>query len=74
MTLQTYRLRQQKASGEAGGGKRWLAVEVRGSNCVETGGWASGLAIMLPGGCRIEIGRKFDADTLKQLLDVVERG
>jgi hypothetical protein len=32
------------------------------------------LAVLLPGGGRIEIGRGFDTDTLKRLLDVVERG
>ena len=34
---------------------------------------ASGLAVELAGGRRIEVGRGFDADTLKRLLAVVER-
>jgi hypothetical protein len=37
-------------------------------------GKSRGLAVLLPGGCRIEIGHGFDADTLKRLLAVVERG
>jgi hypothetical protein len=48
-------------------------VAVSGGNSVEVGRGASGLAVLLPGGCRIEISREFDADTLKRLLAVVER-
>jgi hypothetical protein len=32
------------------------------------------LAVVLASGRRIEIGRSFDADTLKRLLAAVERG
>jgi len=32
------------------------------------------LAVVLAAGRRIEVGRGFDADTLKRLLAVVERG
>ena len=74
MTLQAYQLRQQEAAVGTASEKRWLAVEVRGATSVEVGGGASGLAVLLPGGCRIEIGHGFDADTLKRLLAVVERG
>lgn len=74
MTLQAYQLRQQEAPGETAGRKRWLAVEVSGGNSAEVGGGASGLAVLLPGGCRVEISREFDADSLKRLLDVVGRG
>ena len=74
MTLQAYQLRQPEAAGETTSGKRWLAVEVSGATAVGGGGGASGLAVLLPGGGRIEIGRGFDTDTLKRLLDVVERG
>jgi hypothetical protein len=74
LTLETYRLRQEKAGGPAALGQRWLAVEVSGVSSGEGGGGASGLAVLLPGGCRIEISRQFDTDTLKRLLDVVERG
>jgi hypothetical protein len=34
---------------------------------------SSGLAVALPSGRRIEVGRGFDAPTLAQLLDVLER-
>ena len=34
---------------------------------------SSGLAVALPNGRRIEIGRGFDAPTLAQLLGVLER-
>ena len=72
-SLARYRRRQQQMAGEAAEGKRWLAVEVS-SGTVRTGGeMASGLAIAVPGGRRIEIGRGFDAETLKRLLAVVER-
>ena len=74
MTLQAYQLRQQKARGETASRKRRLAVEVSGGNSAEIGGGASGLAVLLPGGCRVEISREFDADSLKRLLDVVGRG
>ncbi len=69
-----HRRRQQQTAGETASGKRWLAVEVSGATTATVGGGASGLAVLLRGGCRIEIGRGFDTDTLKRLLDVVERG
>jgi hypothetical protein len=73
-TLARYRKRQEQTAGEASEGKRWLAVEVTGSAAVAGDERASGLAVVLPGGWRIEIGRGFDGDTLKRLLAVVERG
>ena len=73
-TLARYRGRQQQTAGEAAERKRWLAVEVSGSAAVAAGEMASGLAVVLPGGRRIEVGRGFDADTLQRLLAVVERG
>jgi len=72
-TLVRYRRRQQQRVGEGDNEKRWLAVEVSGVTAVAGGERASGLAVWLPGGWRIEIGRGFDADTLKRLLVVVER-
>jgi hypothetical protein len=47
-------------------------VEVSGVAKVGSG-IASGLAIALPGGRRIEVGRGFDTQTLVQLLGVLER-
>ena len=38
-----------------------------------SGGASSGLAVVLAGGRRIEVGRGFDAQTLAQLLGVLER-
>jgi hypothetical protein len=64
---------QQQVAVERASGKRWLAVEVCGATAVEADGGASGLSVVVSGGCRIEIGRGFDVETLKRLLDVVER-
>ena len=68
-TLARYRKRQEQGKAIPGG--RWLAVEVAGSNATPQG--LSGLAVALPGGCRIEVGRGFDAHTLVQLLSLLER-
>jgi len=73
-TLARYRRGQEQTAYAAAEGKRWLAVEVSGSAAVAGGERASGLAVVLPGGRRIEVGRGFDADTLTRLLAVVERG
>ena len=72
-TLARYRRRQERTAGGAAAGKHWLAVEVSGSAAVVGGEGASGLAVVLPGGQRIEVGRGFDADTLRRLLAVMER-
>ena len=73
-TLARYRRRQEWTTGGAAEGKHWLAVEVSGSAAVAGGEGASGLAVVLPGGRRIEVGRGFDGDTLQRLLTVMERG
>jgi transposase len=73
-TLARYRRRQEQAACDSAEGKSWLAVEVSGSAAVAGGERASGLAVVLSGGRRIEVGRGFDADTLKRLLAMVERG
>jgi hypothetical protein len=72
-TLVRYRRRQQQSAGEATEKKRWLAVEVSGANAAAGGERASGLAVVAAGGRRIEVGRGFDADTLRRLLAMVER-
>ncbi len=70
-TLARYRKRQSPS--QAAAGTRWLAVEVsRGRPGLETG-TSSGLAVGLPGGRRIEVGRGFDARTLAQLVGLLER-
>ena len=68
-TLARYRKRQ--AQGAAVAKRRWLAVEVAGSNATPQG--SSGLAVALPGGRRIEVRCGFDSRTLVQLLGVLER-
>jgi hypothetical protein len=73
-TLARYRRRQKQTAGEGAEGKRWLAVEVTGSAAGAGDERASGLAVVLSDGRRIEVGRGFDGDTLKRLLAVVERG
>lgn len=72
-TLARYQKRQRQAEGEAATGNSWLAVEVSGVSAAVGSGTASGLAIALAGGRRIEVGRGFDAPTLVQLLGVLER-
>lgn len=73
-TLSRYRRRQENTADEGAEGKRWLAVEVSDATAGVGGERASGLAVVLARGRRIEVGRGFDTDTLKRLLAVVERG
>ena len=67
------RYRRRHAQGETTPGNRWIAVEVSGTGPVAAAATGSGLAVALPGGRRIEVGRGFDNDTLVQLLSVLER-
>jgi hypothetical protein len=67
------RYRKRRAQGEAVAGSRWVAVEVSAGRQALGSAASSGLAVSLPGGLRIEIGRGFDASTLTQLLGVLER-
>jgi len=73
-TLARYRKRPQHTAGGIAEGKRWLAVEVSSRAVITGGERASGVAVVLAGGRRVEVGLGFDADTLKRLLVVVERG
>jgi hypothetical protein len=60
-----YRKRKAAARSEP---QRWVAVEVAGQ------GYCGGeLAVLLSSGRRIEVKRGFDADTLRQLVAVLER-
>ena len=70
-TLARYRKRQSQGSPAAG--NRWVEVKVSAGRPVLEGGASSGLAVALPGGRRIEVGRGFDSRTLVQLLGVLER-
>ena len=65
------RYRKRQAQGAAVVGRRWLAVEVAGSNATPQG--SSGLAVALAGGRHIEVRCGFDCHTLVQLLNVLER-
>src|ERR1035438_7277811 len=64
-TLARYRKRQ--AQGKAAPGNRWVTVEVSGASSTLESRGSSGLAVALPGGRRIEVGRGFDFRTLVQL-------
>jgi transcriptional regulator with XRE-family HTH domain len=70
-TLARYRKRRAEDSPAAG--NRWVEVKESAARPVLGGPVGSGLAVALPSGRRIEIGRGFDARTLAQLLDVLER-
>ncbi len=65
VTLDRYRRR--RAQDVPAGDGRWVAVELRGS------GPGNELAVVLPGGRRIEVRRGFDGDTLGQVVRVLEQ-
>jgi hypothetical protein len=67
-TLARYlaRLRREKDGND--GAPQWVAVEVAGRN-----GGSGELAVVLDGGRRIEVGRGFDATTLRRLVAALER-
>ena len=67
-TLARYQRRREQGQDENAGPSRWLAVELSGAHAAG----ASGLAVVLTGGRRIEVGRGFDAQTLQQLLSLLE--
>jgi hypothetical protein len=70
-TLARYRKRETQGSPAAG--NRWVEVKESAGRPALGGPAGSGLAVALPSGCQIEIGRGFDAPTLAQLLGVLER-
>jgi hypothetical protein len=67
-TLVRYRKRRRQEQGDAAGPNRWVAVELAGAHPAG----ASGLAVALASGRRIEVGRGFDAKTLEQLVSLLE--
>ena len=67
-TLAQYQRRRKQAQDEGTGPSRLLAVELSGAHPAD----ASGLAVVLAGGRRIEVGRGFDARTLEQLVSLLE--
>ena len=68
-TLARYRRRREQGQDRGAGPSRWLTVELSGAHPAG----ASGLAVVLTGGRRIEVGRGFDAQTLQQLVSLLER-
>ena len=67
-TLARYQRRREQGQVEGAGPSRWLAVELSGAHPEG----ASGLAVVLTGGRRIEVRRGFDAQTLRQLVSLLE--
>ena len=67
-TLARYQRRREPGQEEGAGPSRWLAVEL--SRAHPAG--ASGLAVVLTGGRRIEVAHGFDAQTLQQLVSLLE--
>jgi len=67
-TLAQYQRRRKQAQDEGTGPSRLLAVELSGARPAD----ASGLAVVLRGGLRIEVERGFDAQTLAQLVSLLE--
>jgi hypothetical protein len=66
-TLERYRRRRQQEQSEGASPSQWVAVEL--SQPYHAG---SGLAIVLSGGRRIEVGLGFDAKTLERLVSLLE--
>jgi len=67
-TLARYQRRREHGQDRDGDPSQWLAVELSGAHPAG----ASGLAVVLRGGRRIEVGRGFDAQTLQQLVSLLE--
>jgi len=67
-TLARYLARHRREQTGENQKPQWVAVEVAGKR-----GDACELSIVLPGGCRIEVRRSFDAETLRRLVAVLER-
>jgi transposase-like protein len=70
-TLDRYRKWQRQ--GNAGGGSRWVAVELSGAKTAGESGAGSELAVVLTRGRRIEVRRGFDGNTLEQLVRLLEQ-
>lgn len=72
-TLTRYQKRRREAAGEASPENRWLTVELASAGSGSAGWTGSGLAVTLPTGRRIDVGRGFDTRTLVELLGVLDR-
>jgi hypothetical protein len=71
-TLARYQRRQRQDPDSGSGDGRWVSVEVAGPRPAGRRERGSGLAVVVADGRWIEIGREFDASTLRQLLRVLE--
>jgi hypothetical protein len=67
-TLARYLARLRRENNGNGVAPQWVAVEVAGGN-----GRTGELAVVLDRGRRIEVGRGFDAATLRRLVAELER-
>jgi hypothetical protein len=67
-TLARYLARFRREKNGKDGTSQWVAVEVAARD-----GNTGELAVVLEGGRRIEVGRGFDADTLRRLVAELER-
>lgn len=70
-TLGRHLRRRQRGNAAQSG--QWLAVELRGPNLAAGSRADSGVAVVLSSGRRIEIGREFDANTLRQVIRSLEQ-
>jgi hypothetical protein len=70
-TLSRY-LKRSRQSGGGADGARWVAVEVSRESGA-TGTMGSGLAVVVGRGRKVEVGRGFDAPTLVELMNLLER-
>ena len=71
-TLNRYLARRREAQAEAAC-VNLMAVELSGARPADRKAQDSGLAVALAAGRRIEVARGFDAQTLVQLLGLLER-
>jgi hypothetical protein len=72
-TLNRYQRRRPQQKSQAVRKSPWVAVELSDPKPGTAGAGGGGLALVLAGGRRIEVGRGFDASTLEQLLRVLEQ-
>jgi hypothetical protein len=67
-TLSRYVMRYRKQKAEGNRPQRWVEADVAGHS-----GCCGELAVLLSSGRRIEVKRGFDANTLRQLMAVLEQ-
>ena len=72
-TLDRHLKKQGKRKKRTAGDSHLVAVELAGSRATRESQSICGLAVVLGGGRRIEVQRGFDASTLHQLVNLLER-